>query len=120
VSGAIVAGVGGGMLISSLGVIGGWRYESPGSASFIWRLLVLTVLACFAGNAIARYPYEVVIEKGKGLRVHASFKKLYIPMQDLRDVRFSGEGPEVRLQRGHRILGILWEPDATAGERDPG
>jgi len=112
--GATIAGVGGGTLVSTLNVIGAWRNvtgawgnESLKIALFIWGLLLLTVLAYFPGNAIAGYPYEVVIEKGKGLRVYAPFKKLYIPIQDLQDVGFSGEGTVVRLKHRRRMLTVI-------------
>jgi hypothetical protein len=102
------------MLMSTLNVIGAWRNvngawgnESLKVALFIWGLILFTVLAYFPGNAIARYPYEVIIEKGKGLLVCAAFRKLYIPIQDLRDVGFSGEGSVVRLKRRYRMLAVI-------------
>ena len=109
--GATVASFGAGMLLSTLDVIGAAngapKSESLRIALLIWGLVLLVVLAYFPGNAIARYPYEVVIEKGKGLRVYAPFKKLYIPIEDLRDVGFSGEGSAVRLKRRRRVLTVF-------------
>jgi hypothetical protein len=109
--GATVGSFGAGMLISTLDVIGAVncapKSESLRIALVVWGLVLLAVLAYFPGNAVVRYPYEVVIEKGKGLQVFAPFKKLYIPIEDLRDVGFSGEGSVVRLQRRRRMLTVL-------------
>jgi hypothetical protein len=109
--GATIAGFGGGMLLSTLNAIGAlrnldgaWGSESLKIAFFVWALCLLTWLAYFPGNAIARYPYKLIIETGKGLRVYAPFKKLYIPVEDLREVGFSGEGTVVRLKRRRRML----------------
>jgi hypothetical protein len=109
--GATVAGFGTGMLVSTLDVIGAVN-STPKSeplriALVICGLVMLAVLAYFPGNAIARHPYEVVIEKGKGLRVYAPFKKLYIPIENIRDVGFSGEGSVVRLKRRHWLLKVI-------------
>jgi|SRR5208282_1243893 len=109
--GATVGSFGAFMMISTSDVIGAVngapKSESLKTALVIWGLLLLAVLAYFPGNAIARYPYEVVIEKGKGLRVYAPFKKLHIPIQDIRDVGFSGEGSVVCLKRRRWMLKVI-------------
>ena len=125
--GATVAGFGTGVLVSTLDVIGAVngapKSEPLRIALVIWGIVMLAVLAYFPGNAIARHPYEVVIEKGKGLRVYAPFKKLYIPIEDIRDVGFSAEGSLVRLKRRrwmltvfiiHRLFGSQGPPLADA------
>jgi hypothetical protein len=106
--GAAVAGIGGGALMSVVAIIVLSGAPSPKVTLFIggWVLiLLLAVLASFPGNAIARFPYEVVVEKGKGLRIRAPLKELYIPIQDVRDVRTSFlQGFVVRLKQRHRLL----------------
>jgi hypothetical protein len=106
--GAVVAGIGGGVLMSAVAIIVLSGAPSPRVILFMgaWLLiLLLTMLASFPGNAIARFPYEVVIEKGKGLRVHAPFKEVYIPIRDLRDVTPGFlRGFVVRLKHRQRLL----------------
>jgi hypothetical protein len=106
--GAVFAGIGGAILMSVVAIIVVSGAESPKIALFAggWVLiLVLTALALFPGNAIARFPHEIVVEKGKGLRLHAPFKEIYIPIQNLRDVGPSFlQGFVVRLKRRNRLL----------------
>jgi hypothetical protein len=106
--GAAVAGIGGGILMSAVTVIVLSGTPSPKVMLLMggWELiLVLTGMASFPGNAIARFPYEVVIEKGKGLRIRAPFKELYIPIQDVRDVSPGLlRGFVVHLKHRHRLL----------------
>ena len=103
-----MAGIGGGILMSAVAIIVLSGTPSPKVMLLMggWILiLVITVMASFPGNAIARFPYEVVIEKGKGLRIRAPFKELYIPIQDIRDVSPSFfRGFVVRLKHRHRLL----------------
>ncbi len=68
-------------------------------------ILLLTAFAWFPGNAIASFPYEVVVEKRRGLHIRAPFKELYIPIDNIQDVRSSSlRGFVVRLKRRHRLL----------------
>ena len=108
VCGAVVAGLAGGIVMvvvatmialnaNSLKVqllMGGWI-----------AAVVLSVVGLFPGNVAVRFPYAVVLEKGKGLRLQGAFKTLYIPIQDVRDVRPRLlQGFVVRLKRRHGIL----------------
>ena len=77
---------------------------------------------CFvSGNLIAAYPYEVSLEEGKGLELHAPLKKIYIPIEDLRDVRKSSiqAGYAVRLRRRHRLLTSFLIPSFFGDQAEP-
>ncbi len=76
-------------------------------APIVWELLVVFgLLVSWPGNMIAIFPYEVVVEEGKGVRLHAVLKQVYIPIEDIRDVQKSFlQGYVVRLRRRHRLLG---------------
>jgi hypothetical protein len=75
-------------------------------APIVWELLVVIgFLVSWPGNMIAIFPYEVDVEDGKGIRLHAVLKQVYIPIEDIRDVRKSFlQGYVVRLKRRHRLL----------------
>lgn len=72
----------------------------------IYFVITAALLYIFPGNGIAAYPYAVEIEEGKGLRLYAPWKKIYLPIEDVRDVRWSffGQAFVVRLNRRHRVL----------------
>ncbi len=69
--------------------------------------VILALLYYFPGNMILRFPHEIQIEDGKGLWLHAGFRRLYIPIEDLRDAEYSryGQGFVVRLKRRRHLLG---------------
>ncbi|HZR56047.1 MAG TPA: hypothetical protein VFA74_04175 [Terriglobales bacterium] len=106
--GAVVAGIGGGTLMSVVAIIVLSGSPSPKIMLFMggWVLILLVaVLAWFPGNAIARFPYEVMVEKGKGLRIRAPLKELFIPIQEVRDVSPSFPlGFVIRLKHRQRFL----------------
>lgn len=75
-------------------------------AAAMAAILVICVLCFLPGNWIAAFPYAVAIEEGKGLYLYAPLKKVYIPIEDVRDVKesFLQQGFVVRLNRRHRLL----------------
>jgi hypothetical protein len=86
-----------------------WGNPTPGNILFaatLTLILVVSVLCFLPGNMGAVYPYAVAVEEGKGLQLYAPLKKLYIPIEDLRDVQKSvlGQGYVVRLNRRRRLL----------------
>ena len=72
--------------------------------------IIVTLLAMFPGNLIAATPVAVELESGRGLRVIAPLKKIYIPMEDVQEVRdstsawTSRQGAVVKLNKRHGLL----------------
>jgi hypothetical protein len=90
--GATVAGIGAGLLI--LVVSGILLFDSAGpSGRRAGLALILTIiamfLAMFPGNLIAAVPVAVELKEGKGLRLIAPLKKLYIGFEEVQEVRDS-------------------------------
>jgi len=107
VCGAILGGIGAGLLFLVVSGIIVWSAPTLKSVLFMGLVLVVVFgsLACFlVGNLIAAQPYAVLIERGRGLWLHAPLRKVYIPLEDVRDVRRSVQGFVVRLKRRHRLL----------------
>ncbi len=107
--GAALAGFGAAILMSVMIGIVFWNTQALKVVLFLAALalvLVISLLCLFPGNWIAAFPYAVAVEEGKGLRLYAPFKKIYVPIGDLRDVRRSvlQQGFVVRLKRRHRLL----------------
>jgi hypothetical protein len=111
--GATVAGIGGGLLISV--VAGILLFDSEGlSGTRAGAVLILTMAACFLatfpGNLIAAVPITVDLEEGKGLLLHAPLKKLYIPFEEVQEVRDSTvgqifqQGIVVKLNKRHGLM----------------
>ena len=68
-------------------------------------VIIAGPLVSWPGNMLMAYPYEVIIEKGKGIRLRAAMKQLYIPSEDLQDVQESfSQGYIVSLKRRRRLL----------------
>ena len=92
VCGAVVAGIGAVAVFTVVGVTLLW--QSQGREGRLWGagmicFAFVAVWALLVGNAAAMYPYAVEIEKGKGFRFYAPFKKFYIPTQEVRRVKWS-------------------------------
>jgi len=109
VCGAALGGAGAGILMLVMMGIVVWMkpvQENLLFAATLTLVLVISGLCFLPGNMSAVYPYAVAVEEGKGLQLSAPFKKLYIPIQDIRDVRksFLQQGYVVRLKRRHRLL----------------
>lgn len=111
--GAVIAGIGAGLLMSVIGGI--LLFESAGpsgkrAGAILILTMVATLLAMFPGNLLAATPIAVEVEDGKGLHLCAPLKKLYIPVDELEEVRdstvfqvFQG-GTVVRLNRRHGLM----------------
>lgn len=81
-------------------------------------MLPLAIVYFFPGNGIASYPHEIRIEPGKGLRLFAPFKQIYIPIKDVKDVRHVFLGNfVVRLNHRHRLLTEFIIPWSFGGGR---
>jgi len=109
VSGAALGGAGAVILMLVMMGIVVWMKpdrENILFAATLTLILVVSMLCFLAGNMGAVYPYAVAVQEGKGLQLYAPLKKLYIPIEDVRDVRKSilGQGYVVRLKRRHRLL----------------
>lgn len=109
VFGAALGGAGAGILmLVVMGIVVSGN-PTPNNILFAATLalaLVMSVVYFFPGNGIAAFPYAVAVEEGKGLQLYAPLKKLYIPIEDVRDIQksFIQQGYVVRLQRRHRLL----------------
>jgi len=106
--GATVAGICGGILMLAVCVIGIVLKPSPRIVMLLGGWIVtlgLSGLALFPGNMIASFPYEVVIEKGRGVYVRAPLRNLFIPFEDIEEIRRGVvERYVIRLRRRHRLL----------------
>jgi hypothetical protein len=109
VYGAAAAAFGGALLFCA--IAGTMAYMSPDLevlllAAGLVASGVIGLLVLYPGNQIAAYPYAVEIEKGKGLRLFAPLKKVYVPIQDVREIRrsFLALGWVVKLSRRQRLL----------------
>lgn len=109
VFGAALGGAGAGILMFTVMCIAVWEKPTSGNILFAAGLvlvLIISILCFLPGNWIAAFPYAVELEDGKGLVLYAPLKKIYIPIEDVRDVRssFFQQGYVVRLKRRHRLL----------------
>lgn len=111
--GAIVGGIGGGLVMLVVATI--LIFDSEGPAGRMDGLvlaltIVATLLAMFPGNLIAAIPVAVELESGKGLRLIAPLKKLYIPMKEVLELRdsysawTSQKGTLVKLNTRHGLM----------------
>jgi len=111
--GAVIAGIGGGLVISVVGGI--LLFDSAGpSGRRAGAVLILTIagslLAIFPGNLLATAPIAVELEAGKGLLLCAPLKKLFIPIAEVAAVRDSTvfhifqQGIVVKLSRRHGLM----------------
>jgi len=111
--GATIAGIGGGLVLSIVGGI--LLFDSEGrdgatAGAVLIVTIVVTLVAMFPGNMIAAVPVAVDMEEGKGLLLIAPLKKLYIPFQEVREVRDSTawqifqQGIVVKLNKRHGLM----------------
>ena len=121
---AALAGALGGVLmliVMGLVVSGNPTRNNILFASGLALVLVLSALCFLPGNLIAAYPYAVSIEEGRGLELRGVLKKLYIPLEEVRDVQKSylQPGYVVRLKRRHRLLKSFLIPWYFGDEAEP-
>lgn len=90
-------------------------------ASGLALTLLLSVLSFVPGNLIAAYPYAVSIQEGKGLELRAVLRKIYIPLEEVRDVQKSylQPGYVVHLKRRHGLLKSFLIPWYFGYEAEP-
>jgi hypothetical protein len=107
--GAVVAGISGGIVLCA--VAGTMIYMTQSLEVFLVAggliaSAVIGLLALYPGNQIAAHPYAVEIEEGRGLRLLAPLKNVYIPIEDVREIRrsFLAVGWVVKLRTRHRLL----------------
>jgi len=110
VYGAVVGGIGGGILMCVVaGIIlsdGIGLDQASLVAVVLIANVILGLLLLFPGNMVVQSPFAVELQEGKGLRVYAPLKTVYIPMDDVKEVRRSWLtlGWVVKLNRRHRLL----------------
>lgn len=118
VCGAALAGIaGGGFLLVVAGVCI-WLSRSLGWFPLLMILNVaVAVLGIFPGNYFATYPYAVEIEEGKGLWVYAPFTKMYLPLAEIKEAKWSylrtGWVVKLRKRRGllsRIVIHVAWGP----------
>jgi hypothetical protein len=109
--GATVAGIGMGILMTVVAGIMLWEEQTLDALPVVLILtIVASLLAMFPGNLIAAVPVAVELEEGKGLRLIAPLKKLYIPIDQVNEVRDSTfwqifqEGIVVKLNTRHGLM----------------
>jgi len=122
--GAAVAGAGAGILmlvVMAIVVLGNPTRNNILFATGLAFVLIASAICFVPGNLIAAYPYSVFLEQGKGLELHAPLKKIYIPIEDVRDVRtsFLQPGYVVRLKRCHGLLRSFLIPRYFGDQAEP-
>jgi len=120
---ALAGGLGGVLMLVVMGIVvsGNPTTHNILFATGLALVLVLSVLCFVPGNLIAAYPYAVSLEQSKGLELHAPLKRLYIPMEEVRDVQKSYLQPGyiVRLKRRHRLLKSFLIPWYFGDQAEP-
>jgi hypothetical protein len=104
---ATYAGIGGAIVMSVQFGIVFWMTERLKIKFLMIGMelsIIVFLLYSFLGDGIATYPYAITIEHGKGLRLSTPFKEIYIPIENIKDVRAIAFGFAVRLKRRHRLL----------------
>jgi len=124
VFGAALGGAGAGVLmlvVMSIVVLENPTLNNVLFASGLALILIASALCFVPGNLIAAYPYAVSLEEGKGLELRAPLRRVYIPIEDLRDVRMSFLQPGyiVRLKRRHRLLKGFLIPRFFGDQTEP-
>src|SRR5215475_13329590 len=109
-SGGALAGIGVTILLLTVFGMALWMTEFA-TEPLIWFLgiglnSVVMFLLFYPGNLIATYPMAVEVEHSKEIVLIAPWKRLVIPVENLRDVRNSvwHQGYVVRLNRRHGLL----------------
>jgi hypothetical protein len=109
VCGASVAGLGGALLLLVVGGILASRAEAV-QGQLVGVILILTAVALVVGlsvgNLPSAYPYAVEMEDGKGVYLYAPFRKTYIDMKEIKEVKWSylRTGWVVKLRKRHGLV----------------
>lgn len=111
VCGAVVAAIGVAALMLTIAGATIWM-----NRAVTWQglLLILNVavgipLIFPPGNMIAMFPYAAEIEKGVGVRFYAPFNDMFVPIDEIEQVRrsFARTGWVVTLKRRRALVGAL-------------
>jgi len=110
ISGAVLAGLGGTILLLTVFTIVLWG-SGFATENLIWFIAVClillgTALAFYPGNLVLTYPLAVEVEPAKQIVLIAPWKRLIIRIEELRDIRNSPlhQGYVVRF---HHRKGLL-------------
>ena len=110
VHGAVVAGLGGAILMVVIGIIMFWVAAARLEALLFLLLFVANLvggfLAFYIGNLVASFPYAVEVNPGSGLRLLAPYKEIYIHLDEIENIgeSFLYQGFVVRLRRRRGLL----------------
>lgn len=110
VCGAFVAGICGAPVFFVLGGIVIWQTRSVGRLPLLLILAAVGgLLVLLPGNYASTFPYAVEIVEGKGLWFYAPFKKMYVPLEEIKQVKWSYAGPGwlVRLRKRRGVIKTL-------------
>ena len=124
VYGAIVGGLGGGILMVVIGLIIFWDASSKLVPALILAAFIIYQvvgsLALYRGNSVAKWPYAVEVDPGSGLRLFAPYKEIYIPISEIKDIRKSllDRSYVVRLRRRRGVLKSFVIHWLFGGERE--
>jgi hypothetical protein len=125
VAGAVVGGLGGGLLFLVIGADMLWHAAGNRHAAFLGAALVVcsvgTLAALFPGNLVAAFPTAVEVKVDRGLVLIAPLKRVLIPFAEMRDIRPSllQQGYVVRLRRRRGLLGRFVIHWAFGRDREP-
>ncbi len=104
---ALAAGVCGALVILALA---GNLIRSTGRVGWVPAFLIVDMvgglLILLPGNYASRFPYAVEVVEGKGLWFYAPFKKMYVPLEEIKQVGWSyaGAGWAVRLGKRRGVI----------------
>jgi hypothetical protein len=110
ISGAVLAGIGGTILLLIVFTIvlsgSGFAAENVIWFAAICLTLLGTALGFYPGNWVVTYPLAVEVEPSKQIVLIAPWKRLFIPIEDIRDIRNSPlhQGYVVRFHHRHGLL----------------
>lgn len=110
VYGSIVAGLSGGTLLIVLALLV-LRISEKSSLGLLFLLVAIVnlgvgLLILYTGNLIATFPHAVEVAPGTGLRLYAPWKRIYVPVHEIQDVKKSllYQGYVIRLRRRRGLL----------------
>ncbi len=110
ISGAVLGGIGSAILLLTVFTIVLWGSDFSRQA-VIWFVVIClnllgTALGFYPGNWVVAYPLAVEVEPTKHIVLIAPWKRLIIPVEEIRDIRNSPlhQGYVVRFHHRHGLL----------------
>jgi len=114
ISGAVLGGIGVSILLLTVFTIVLWG-SGFATENVIWLIgicltLFATALAFYPGNLVATYPLAVEIEPSKQIVLIAPWKRLVIPIEEVKAIRDSTawqvfqQGVVIKLNKRHGLL----------------